>query len=56
MVVEEGEIVKQGDLLGFSTQSEYDEIGIHVHLKVIRNHIKYDPEKLLGCSIDEIEW
>lgn len=55
VVVEEGDTVKQGDLLGVSGESEYDNIGNHVHIRVLKNRTKYDPEKLVGKKIEDFE-
>lgn len=55
VVVEEGDQVKQGDLLGVSGESEYDNIANHVHLRVMKNKTKYDPEKLVGKTIADIK-
>jgi len=55
VVVEEGDTVEQGDLLGVSGESEYDNVGNHVHLKVMKDKKTYDPEKLVGKTIEEFE-
>lgn len=55
VVVKEGDIVAQGDVLGKSGSNEFDvESGNHVHFQVIKNGKYLNPKEEIGKALDEI--
>lgn len=54
--VEVGSSINQGDVIGTSGTTEIDQAaGNHVFLKIKKNDKFYNPEKLIGKKINEIE-
>ena len=54
--VKAGDKLKQGDVIGTSGESEYDALaGNHVHFKVIKGTVKYNPEKLIGKELKDVK-
>lgn len=52
--VAEGDVVEQGELVGISGISEYDELNSHVHFKVLKKNMCYNPETLIGKKITDL--
>ena len=55
VVVQEGETVKQGDKIGVSTESSYDNLRNHVHFKVIKKNKVLNPLTVIGKKVNTIE-
>ena len=54
--VKVGDTVKQGDVVGLSGESSYDELaGNHVHFKVIKGTVNFSPEKLIGKELKDVK-
>jgi stage II sporulation protein Q len=54
--VKAGDKLKQGDVIGTSGESEFDPTaGNHVHFKVIKGDVKYNPEKLIGKELKDVK-
>ena len=54
--VKVGDTVKQGDVIGTSGESEYDEAaGNHVHFKIIKDNENYSPETLIGKELKDVK-
>lgn len=53
--VSEGQTVKQGDKIGISTVSSYDNLRNHIHFKVIKKNRLLDPLTVIGKKINTIE-
>lgn len=54
--VKVGDVVKQKDVLGTSGVSEYDDEGnSHVHFKVSKNNVEYNPEKIIGKLAKDVK-
>jgi len=54
--VKVGDQVKQGDVIGVSGESSYDEAaGNHVHFKIIKGTVTYSPEKLIGKELKDLK-
>ena len=51
-----GDVVKQGDVLGVSGESEYDsKLSFHVHFKINKDNKSYNPEALVGKSLKDVK-
>lgn len=56
VVVEEGDEIDQGAVIGNSGMNEYDQdAGIHVHFQLKYEQKSIDPELLFGIKVNEIE-
>jgi stage II sporulation protein Q len=53
--LEEGDVVKQGDVIGVSGESAYDNLPSHVQFRINKDNQYYDPEKLIGKSIKDVK-
>lgn len=53
--VKVGDVVTQGAEIGVSGVCEYDsELGSHIYFKVMKNDTTYNPEKVIGQSIEDV--
>lgn len=51
-----GDKVKQGDVLGVSGESEYDsKLSFHVHFKINKGNVSYNPETLIGKALKDVK-
>lgn len=54
--VKVGDVIKQGDVIGSSGESTYDEAaGNHVHFKIIKGNVNYSPETLIGKELKDLK-
>lgn len=53
--IAEGDVVEQGELIGVSGESEYDELDNHVHFKIIKKNTSYNPETLIGKKLTDLK-
>ena len=53
--VKVGDVVTQGAEIGVSGVCEYDsELGSHIYFKVMKNDTTYNPEKVIGQTIEDV--
>jgi len=53
--VAEGDVVKQGEKIGVSGISEYDDLDSHVHFKILKKNMCYNPETIIGKKISDLK-
>lgn len=53
--LKEGDVVKQGDVIGVSGESAYDKLPSHVQFRINKDNKYYDPEKLIGKSLKDVK-